>query len=149
MPTLEKKKDYAERAARAYAEFKRRTDHNHVLTQAEKAERREMFLEAHVSIFDDYYNEINARPRQGGRIPLAGNEALSENAQNMALDIAALFAKSGTGLFFMNAAGAGQENVQARALDRRGMALHSQVDDRDSQTAHLTTINSTYQKKIK
>lgn len=149
MPTLEKKKDYAERAARAYAEFKRRTDHNHVLTQAEKAERREMFLEAHVSIFDDYFDEINARPRQGGRIPLAGNEALSENARNMALDIAALFAKSGTGLFFMNAAGAGQENVQARALDRRGMALHSQVDGRDSQTAHLTTINSTYQKKIK
>ncbi|MCR5371122.1 MAG: hypothetical protein K6E83_10470 [Clostridium sp.] len=149
MPTLEKKKDYAERAAKAYAEFKRRTDHNRAMTREEKAERREMFLEAHVSIFDDYYDEINARPRQGGRIPIAGNEMLSRDAQDMALDIAALFGTSSTGLFVMSAAGAGQENVQARALDRRGMALHDQADAEDSPTAHLTTINSTYKKKIK
>ena len=149
MSTLEKKKDYAERAARAYAEFKKRTDNNQILTQQEKAERRELFLESHISIFDDYYAELDARPRQLGRINLNSNERLSDEARDMAADIAALYASSRTGLFFMNAVAANQTDRQARALDQRAFDLHTRQNARDSATSHTAAINSTYKTKIK
>lgn len=145
MPTLEKKKDYAERAARAYAEFKKRTDNNDILTQQEKAERRELFLESHISIFDDYYAELDARPHQ----LVNSNERLSDEARDMAADIAALYASSRTGLFFMNAVAANQTDRQARALDQRAFDLHTRQNAKDSATSHTAAINSTYKTKIK
>ena len=143
--TMEGRIDYVERAAKSYAEFRRRTDRNGVLTRTEKAERLESFLDAHVSIFDEYFEEWDRYRKQAPDREMLTpyGDGLSEDARRMALDVAALFSDSVTGRFYLKSSqtlsqrqtleqGAGaqaqmvRENhyrAQGSFLDRRGADL--------------------------
>ena len=78
MPALDKQKRYAEEAAAAYKVFKARIETEKTLTREEKIARLEMFLDSHVSIFDEYYEEAV----QNGGVPNANK--LSDDAGLMA-----------------------------------------------------------------
>ena len=87
--TMEGRIDYVERAAKSYAEFRRRTDRNDVLTRTEKAERLESFLDAHVSVFDEYFEEWNQYRKQVPEQEMLSpyGDGLSEDARRMAMDV--------------------------------------------------------------
>ena len=141
--TMEGRIDYVERAAKSYAEFRRRTDRNDVLTRTEKAERLESFLDAHVSVFDEYFEEWNQYRKQVPEQEMLSpyGDGLSEDARRMAMDVAALFADSVTGRFYLKSSQTLSQRqrlergtqtqmereshygAQGRLLDRRGADL--------------------------
>ena len=94
--TLEDKRDYIERAAKAYVEFKFRTKNNELLTLKEKRERIWTFLEAHVDVFDEYYKELKkAQDQENQRSWFSRKiKPISVEAYAMANDIAATFPSS-------------------------------------------------------
>ena len=118
MPTLEKSKSYVDQAAAAYKAFKARTERNLALTREEKIAKLEMFLDSHVSIFDEYFDGVENHP---GR--LSGSETLSDDAKKMAKDIAAIFASSATGRYYMRHSGPRSAAEQARKLEKFLMEL--------------------------
>ena len=140
------KVDYAERAAKAYKEFKQRTQGILVLTLEEKAERYKAFLDAHVDIFDDYFAEAE-RTRQAKRRDLNGNERLSSDALEMSKDIAALFPRSGTGLYHMQHTEMRGEEWQAHELDQRGRRLLTQEGESKGQSnvPHMERVRSKFE----
>ena len=149
--TLKDKRDYLERAAKAYAEFKTRTETNPMLTREEKIERIESLLDSHVSVFDDYFTEWDAyrQQRRAARKKVESGDGLSADARDMAYDIAAVFTRSGTRAFY-NVNTDGRSAVsQGRYLDLIGNRLLSnekQKEQGDSDVSFAETAQQNFQK---
>ena len=145
MPTLEKSKSYVDQAAAAYKAFKARTERNLALTRKEKIAKLEMFLDSHVSIFDEYFNGVENHP---GR--LSGSETLSDDAKKMAKDIAALFASSDTGRYYMRHPGRQGVAHRAQRLDAHGASLLDQNAGRsDAGQSYLDTSTESFDKMMR
>ena len=145
MPTLEKSKSYTDQAAAAYKAFKARTERNLALTREEKIAKLEMFLDSHVSIFDEYFEGVENHP---GR--LSGSESLSDDAKIMARDIAAIFASSATGRYYMRHPGRQGAARQARQLDAHGASLLDQNAGRsDARQSYLDTSTESFDKMMR
>ena len=153
MPDLLKDKlDYVERAAKAYSEFKARTESNPMLTREEKIERIESFLDSHVSVFDEYFTEWGAYQQQrinaGKRVK--SGDGLSSDAKDLAEDIAAVFTSSATRDFYnRNTEGRGVA-AQGGYLDLRGRELLSnqaQAKNDDSDVSYSDTAEQNFRKQ--
>ncbi|MCR5370739.1 MAG: hypothetical protein K6E83_08540 [Clostridium sp.] len=145
--TVKDRKEYADKAAAAYAEFKKRIEGDPVLTRPEKNERLESFLDAHVSIFDEYYAAAEAvrSPERGRRQrDLNGDERLSGKAEDMAEDIAALFASSGTGRYFMSHRGGRRMEDQAQHLDATAKRRLSGSNREDASASYISSARSNF-----
>jgi len=144
MPALDKQKRYAEEAAAAYKVFKARIETEKTLTREEKIARLEMFLDSHVSIFDEYYEEAV----QNGGVPNANK--LSDDASLMAKDIAALFGTSYTGRHFMTYRSGQSAENRARILDTHGRELlGTNARDGDARQSYMAPSQAKFDKMMR
>ena len=145
MPALDKQKRYAEEAAAAYKVFKERIEQEKALTREEKNARLEMFLDSHVSIFDEYYGEEVRLNRR-----LNNSEKLSDDASAMAKDIAALFGSSYTGRHFMKYRGLQGAAERARILDTHGrQLLNPDSRDGDARQSYMASSQANFDKMMR
>ncbi len=155
MPDILKDKlDYVERAAKAYAEFKVRTETSPVLTREEKIERIESFLDSHVGIFDDYFDAWSTyrRQRQAAGKKVKDGDGLSSDAKDMAEDIASVFTDSLTRDFYNRNTEGRSAAAQAGYFSLRGGMLlsnKSQEENDDSEISYSDTAEQSFQKQQK
>ena len=89
--TIYELREYADRAGNAYSELKARQK-NGFFTKDQKKRSRYTFIDNHVSIFDDYFEELEKIRAEGRTLDPAG--LISGNAKILARDIAKLHPNS-------------------------------------------------------
>ncbi len=142
---IEKRKDYADRAAEAYQHFRRRTQNILVLTTEEKVERLTTFLDAHVDIFSEYYEEAE-RVRAQKRRELKKSELLSHDAEEMSKDIAAILPRSAVGQYHMRHTGNLTASQQAAFLDTEADRLTGRdLSKGQANQSHLSLVDTKFE----
>ncbi len=150
MPTLKDMKNYTDRAAATYKDFKFRTEMNLLLTRHEKVDRLRDFLDAHVGIFDDYFkawDDTQAQRQQKGKT-VQTSDGLSPDAKEMAEDIASIFTDSETRKFYNTHNEGRGADLQNRFLaHRRDILLSGDHTRRDSIVSYADAARENFRKQ--